>query len=178
LRREEIINMTIAIRKWLGLAVFGLVACGGKDVNLGEGVGQNSAAISYTQGCTPASCAPLVPGVTYAGSEGPQQSTCPVPDTLQCVPDPFAGQGSDPAGHCNLEAVCPVDDAGSPAITYVGGCTPASCANQAAACVEPAGSPPMTVILQCGPDPNAGKSADDPVGNCTLEALCGGGDGG
>jgi len=94
--------MTIATKKWLGLAVFGLVACGGKDVNLGNGVGTTSSAITYTEGCTPASCA----------NQSAANAACPTSATLQCVPDPAAGQGSDPAGHCNLEAVCASPDAG------------------------------------------------------------------
>ena len=98
--------MTISIKKCLALAVFGLVACGGRDVNLGDG-----------------------PGTT------------------------------------------------SSAITYKGGCTPASCADQQAACAEPAGSPPTTVTLHCSPDPNAGQGSD-PVGSCMLEAICGSSDGG
>jgi hypothetical protein len=94
--------MTVATMKWLGLAVFGLVACGGKDVNLGNGVGATSSAITYTEGCTPASCA----------NQSAANVACPTSATLQCVPDPAAGQGSDPAGHCNLEAVCASPDAG------------------------------------------------------------------
>jgi hypothetical protein len=151
--------MTIAIKKWLGLAVFGLVACSGKDVNLGNGVGASSSAITYEEGCTPASCA----------NQAAANQACPTSATLQCVPDPNAGQGSDPAGHCNLEAVCPSTDAGSTPITYTGGCTPASCATQAATCF-----PDPTTSLQCvpNPEPNAGE------GSCTMVAVCGSSDAG
>ena len=94
--------MTIAIKNWLGLAVFGLVACSGSDVNLGNGLGKTSSAITYTGSCTPESCA----------NQAAANEACPTSATLQCVPDPAAGQGSDPAGHCNLEAVCASPDAG------------------------------------------------------------------
>jgi hypothetical protein len=163
--------MTISIEKWLALAVFGLVACNGKDVDLGDGPGTTSSAITYKAGCTPASCANQSAACAEAVG-GP-----PVTTSLQCIPDPNAGQGSDPVGSCTLEAVCTPSDAGSNPITYTGGCTPASCADQQAACAEPAGSPPTTVTLECSPDPNAGQGSD-PVGSCTLEAICRSSDGG
>ena len=97
--------MTIAIKTWLVLAVLGLAACGGKDVNLGNGTGESSSAITYTGGCTPDSCANQ--SAAQVGGSGGCEST-----GLQCVPDPFAGQGSDPAGHCNLVPVCASPDAG------------------------------------------------------------------
>ncbi len=149
--------MTIAITKWLGLAVFGLVGCSGKDVNLGEGLGETRSAITYTGGCAPGSCA----------NQEAANEACPTSATLQCAPDPFAGQGSDPAGHCSLEAVCPAPDAGSTPITYTGGCTQGSCAGQAAANAEC----PRSATLQCVPDPAAGQGSD-PAGHCNLEAVC------
>jgi len=156
--------MTIAIKKWLGLAVFGLVACSsGKDVNLGNGLGKTSSAITYTGDCTPDSCA----------NQAAANADCPTSATLQCVPDPFAGQGSDPAGHCNLEAVCPSAGDAGPAITYTGGCTPDSCANQGAAAVasSPSSACAGPVSLRCAPDPFAGQGSD-PAGHCNLEAVC------
>jgi hypothetical protein len=162
--------MTIAIKKWLGLAMFGLVACGGKDVNLGEGPGDTRSAITYTGGCTPGSCAnQSAAQVSGGGNAGP---ACAVPVSLQCVPDPFAGQGSDPAGHCNLVSVCASADAGSTPITYTGGCTPGSCANQSAAQVGGSTSGSCApVSLQCAPDPFAGQGSD-PAGHCNLVPVC------
>jgi hypothetical protein len=148
--------MTITIGKWFCFAAFGLVACSGKDVDLGDGSGKTSSAIRYTGGCTPDNCA----------NEAAANADCPASATLQCVPDPAAGQGSDPAGHCNLEAVCASPDAGSTPITYWGGCTPDSCANQEAAC---AGG--VLLSTQCVPDPAAGQGSD-PAGHCSLEAVC------
>jgi len=145
--------MTIAIKKWLGLALFGFVACNGKEVNLGDGLGATSSAITYSGGCTPASCA----------NQAAANVDCPTSATLQCIPDPAAGSGSDPAGSCELEAVCASPDAGSIPITYTGGCTPASCATQGATCF-----PDTTTSLQCvpNPEPNAGE------GFCTMVAVC------
>ena len=74
--------MTIVMKKWLGLAVFGLVACSGKDVNLGNGLGKTSSAITYTGGCTPDSCA----------NQAAANVDCPTSATLQCVADPHAGR--------------------------------------------------------------------------------------
>ena len=152
--------MTIAIKTWLGLAMLGLAACGGKDVNLGKGTGESSSAITYTGGCTPDSCA----------NQAAANLDCPTSATLQCLPDPNAGQGSDPAGHCNLEAVCASSDAGSTPITYTGGCTPDSCANQSAAQVGGSGAC-VTTGLQCVPDAFAGQGSD-PVGHCNLVPVC------
>lgn len=147
--------MSVAMKMWLGLAVFGLFACDGKDVNLGDGTAATSSAITYVGACTPESC---------VGQEA--AASCGSVATLECQPDPAAGQGSDPAGHCNLEAVCPSPDAGSSQITYVGGCTPDSCAGQAAAA-----SCGVAATLECEPDPAAGQGSD-PAGHCNLEALC------
>ena len=80
--------MTIAIKKWLGLALFGFVACNGKEVNLGDGLGATSSAITYSGGCTPASCA----------NQAAASADCPTSATLQCIPILPRGQAPIPQG--------------------------------------------------------------------------------
>jgi hypothetical protein len=152
--------MRIAIQQKLvfvatsGLITIAGVACGAKDVDLGHGPLQTqSAGITYSGGCTAASCA----NQAAACANGEALS-------LQCAPDPNAGTGSDPIGACILNAVCTAS-----AMLYTGGCTAASCANQAAATAQCANGD--TVSTQCSPDPNAGQGSDPP-GSCRLEAVC------
>jgi hypothetical protein len=138
----------------LGLLTTAGVGCGAKDVDLGHGPLQTqSAGITYSGGCTAASCAN-------------QAAACANGETvsLQCAPDPNAGVGSDPIGACVLNAVCTTGP-----IRYTGGCTAASCAHQAAATADCANGDIVT--MQCSPDPSAGQGSDPP-GSCLLEAVC------
>ena len=59
-------------------------------------------AIAYAGDCTPASCGDMSAscaslGTSFAGA---------TPTNLKCSPDPYAGQGSDPAGSCLLSFDC------------------------------------------------------------------------
>jgi hypothetical protein len=82
---------------------FALSACAARTLDVGAAKpGTSTSPITYVGGCA-------------AGSCGNQEFACAVGTAvnLQCAPDPFAGQGSDPAGHCTLTGQCATADAGA-----------------------------------------------------------------
>jgi len=160
-------NSRFALLSLLPIAV-AAAACAARTLDVGTAKpGSSDSAITYVGGCQPGSCGDPQ---TFACAGGPVMS-------LACAPDPNAGTGSDPAGHCVFNGQCPSFDAevgpvssadasASAGITYVGGCQPDSCSHQAFACAGGA-----AIDLQCAPDPNAGQGSD-PAGHCVLGGQC------
>jgi hypothetical protein len=155
----------------------------------GGGGDPGSGAVTYTGGCTAASCANAPISCAGLGSAAGEAT----PEDVQCVPSPLAGQGSEPAGSCIVNYVCKVpttgvapDGGACPAWTKPMSATPCpageSCAGATAVGAGGLGKGIVSVELDPSTNGsagsttlsayftlNAGSSSPQTFGDCTFD---------